>query len=255
LQRTRYLSPFLGYDITQNDEIRTTIKFENTSSVSTDANTVYERGRNVTGTIGLIHNTLKENESLPAGTKLSIDFTRSYDSLGSEFDYTQTELDLTGYSYPFNYNYFKTRIKIGYPVATIKKPLTSLYYVGGYDILRGYGYKEFYGNCMAYIELAYHSPFVLKKSYSTSSLELVTGDIFIESVKIGEKEKFDNTNETKTSFGIGSSCSIQLFKSVNLRFTLSLNQAIEQNRAPVTYLTFNTFSYINTETKKSSDVQ
>jgi len=246
LLRSRYINTYIGYNVIKNTELKTSVRVENTSSASIDTFLVHDRGKNVTGNIGILYNTLTETPTLPEGEKITLDFTRSYNQLGSEYDYTQTEFEFTDFSYPFGNNYLKSKIKVGYPVVTIKKPLTSIYFAGGYDILRGYKYKEFYGNTIAYIELSHHIPLVLKKRFSltSTSLEIVTGDISVEMCKIGEKEIFDNSNNIKTSFGIGSSCSLHLFKNINLRFNLSVNQAIDL-RTPVFYFTLNTFSYIN----------
>lgn len=248
LQRSKYYETILGYIFSKHIEIKTSIKYENTSSASIDTLLIHDRGRNVTGNIELSHNSLDENPTLPTGQKYAINFTRSYDVFGSEYDYTQSEIEAVNFSYPFGNNYFKTKIKIGYPVAIIKKPLTSVYFAGGYDIMRGYSLKQFYGNSLIYVQLNHHIPFMLKKAFSDNALEIITGDITFETCKIGEKEIFDTAENIKSSFGIGSTCYLKLFKNVNLRFNLSINQAVDSTN-PIYYFTFNTFSYIiNKET-------
>jgi outer membrane protein assembly factor BamA len=243
IQRSRYILLYSGWKISNYAEFKTSIKSENTFTVIVDSSVEFDKGRNFPGILTLLYDTLEETDILPKGTKISLDLTGSLGILGGDYEYSQVEFNLIKYLYPAGSNYFKTNLKIGYPVSTVKKPWSALYYLGGYELLRGYNHKELRGDSLIYMQVSYHIPLVTQLGEGDTSLEIITGDFICEFGKTGEKDIFDNSDDFKTSIGIGFSCTLTFLKNINTKFNVFLGQALE-SRSPAVYFTLKAFNYI-----------
>ena len=243
LQRNRYIMPHFGYTIFKNTELRTSTRFQNTYTASLENQLVLDSGKNITQSLGAHYSDFEGENELAVGDMISVEVSKSFGQLGSNYDYTQADAELLDISRPFDGHYIETRLKIGYPLATLKKPLTEIYSLGGYDMLRGYGYKEFLGDGMVYAQLKYRKPFVLKKEALNASLDVVSWETNFEAGKIGGNDIFNSVSGIKASAGAGFGCVLTLFKAVSVTFSVSLNQPLEF-RAPHPYFTFTAVSYI-----------
>lgn len=243
LQRDRYIMPYFGYNVTTNTQLITSTKFENTYTASMDNQVVLDSGRNVTQSLGAFYSTIDEGQLAPEGRKASLNISKSFGELGSSYDYTMADANLLDVLRPYDGHYMEVRLKLGYPIATAHKPLTELYSLGGYDILRGYNYKEFRGDSIIYSRVSYRIPTVVKKEALNVSLDILSWEFMGEVGKIGSKDIFNNTEDIKASAGIGFGCELTFFKVVNTKFSLSINQPFE-TRLPRLYFSITAVSYV-----------
>jgi len=247
IQRVRHIMPYLGYNLTKDMNITGSIIYENTYSATVDTALVLDKGKNFHGQLNLFYNTLDENKPLPKGNRISVNIKHSLGELGSEYDYTQLDTNLTKYIYLLGINHMiRTCLQLGYPLYTKKRPLSDIYYMGGYNILHGYKFNEFSGNTMIYTRLSYHIPLILnlhEENLLSSSIEIVTTDLVWEFAKIGDTKIFDTVKGMKSSVGIGAGAKVRLFNVLNLQFNLLIAQAISI-RAPVIHFTLTAISYI-----------
>src|SRR3989339_264559 len=237
LQRNRYIMPHFGYKVCSNTELRTATRFQNTYTASIDNMLVLDNGKNITQSVGVHYSNFQGENEFAIGDMISVEVSKSFDQFGGNYDYTQADAELLDISRPFDDHYIETRLKVGYPLATLRKPLTEIYAMGGYDMLRGYAYKEFRGESMAYGQLKYRKPFVLKKEALNVSLDIISWEMNFEVGKIGDKDIFNSISGIKASAGAGFGCVLTIFKAVSVTFSMSLNQPLEL-RAPHPYFTF-----------------
>lgn len=243
LQGNRIFMPNFGTTLLKVIEIRSSIKFENTFTVSDSTGSAYmlDRGRNIQGLLTFIYSTLKESPKAPSGIKTEFIFMGPIASLGSDYDYTRMEFNFSKYIHPFGKHFLRIDSKIGYPVSTVNMPLSSLYYIGGPYIMNGYRNNEFYGNSLMYLKLGYHVP--LRGPVALGkSLNIFTTDLYYESAKIGNADIFDNLKDFKSSFGVGFALSLIFFDKVDVKFSLLSSQAHEE-RQPTFYFTLTAVKY------------
>ena len=77
----------------------------------------------------------------------------SNEDLGGDFNFKRAILDIRRYQPLSRYESFNFRIRIGTSENIL--PLQKLFYLGGIGTLRGFGYKEFFGNRLFLTNLEY----------------------------------------------------------------------------------------------------
>jgi outer membrane protein assembly factor BamA len=122
--------------------------------------------------------------------------------------------------------------------------LTSVYYAGGYRILRGYDYKEFSGDALIYNGFTYHVPIVERPPEKILGipLSIVTFNLFLESAKIGGREIYETAYDVKFSAGAGIGYRVVLLDRFPVQLELSAAKAFD-SRSPQFYFTLSTIYY------------
>ncbi len=246
LQRNKGIMPFGIINLGRSYYINGSLKFEDTITASLATSDKIDKGTNVTGKIGLLYDRLDENSKLPTGLKTSLDVEKSLPDMGSSYDYTQSELEFVNYFYPLKSHFLKYYLKVGYPVSPIHKPLTSQYRIGGYEFLKGYSYKEFYGgDALIYNNLIYHIPLIknVEKKFIGTEIKIVTWNVFVESAKIGDRTIFDTTQDIKSSMGIGLDTSVTILKTLEMKAGIAIAQALESGYSPMGYFVLSAIYY------------
>jgi len=243
LQRSRHFMTYYGWKFGKHLELSTSLKNEEAFTIRiATAVMVMDRGKNYPVILGMHYYNMNEVSILPRGTRANVDLTGPLGILGGDYNYIQLEGSLVQYVYPLGNNFFRTKLQFGYPLFIENKPLTAMYKLGGYNILRGYDYKEFEGNSMIYFQTSFHIPVMTTLTKGHSSLEIVTGDLMFEFGKTGETDIFARTDDIRGSVGIGFGCSMTLFKNVKSRFNIFISKAFEP-REPAVYFVLKTLYY------------
>ncbi|MFH1368640.1 MAG: BamA/TamA family outer membrane protein [Elusimicrobiota bacterium] len=243
LQRIRRVTPYVGYNLTDKVKLTFYNRFGNSYTVLLDSNTVLESGKDVKPGVNLMYSSIDESGELTKGIKASIDVGKSFAIFGGEFDYTQAEATLHDFTYLSDKHHIETNVKIGYPLSLLKKPVTEIYGLGGFDMLRGYKIKEFEGDSMEYLGLKYRFPLILKRDFMNLSLDVFSVDLQYEIGKTGTKEIFDTFRDMKSSFGFGAGFDLTFFETVKTKLNASVNQAME-SRSPEFYFSIYAVSYL-----------
>lgn len=249
IQRDRYLMPYVMFGIADEWKVKTGTKIGNTYTISLDTNVALDQGRNVAQIVSLQYEYEDKKSAIDRKQKMSFDITRAFQYLGGEYDYTQLDFSWDETSRPVERHYVETNIKLGYPLNCIKKPLTEYYWLGGYEMLKGYTYKQFRGDALAYAQFKYRIPIIQKRDMPKIHLDIFSFDAILEAGKVGSKEIFNSISELKTSAGIGLGCELTLFKKIKMKFNVSVNQPAEQF-APKLYFNISAISYIFSKDRK-----
>lgn len=247
-QRTRHFMPFVGWHFMKSTEAVLSMKFETTLTTAFNSTLTLDNGRNIGPSLGITRSDLDRSRLLPRGSSTELRFSGAFRSLGSDYEYTQADLDWTEIFYPIATNHYsEANIRLGYPVQTINKPLSSVYYTGGYEMLRGYQYREFYGDALAYVNIAYHIP--LTKAFSMeamdSLLNFITFDTMWEAASVGTRGEYSHLSSFRSSVSAGASFKLTALKNFNVKFNALIAQAFEP-RSPILYFTISAYSYVET---------
>jgi len=243
LQRSRHMMPYVGYRLSKPTSIEFSTKFGSNYAVSIDNVNTLDSGKDVTPMIGIHYSTLEETTPAPKGTKISLDVSKSLSMFGGDYDYTQADFKMEDILYPYDGHYVRSKLRMGYPLAIQRKPLTEIYFLGGYELMRGYKYREFLGDSILYLQLDYNIPLPAVKSLFNGVFDVISWDMMWETGKTSTRESIATLEGFRSSFGAGTSCYLTLFKTVRTKFTMSVNQAVDM-RNPVVYFSVSTLSYI-----------
>lgn len=244
LQRSQAIAPYLEYHLTPTLSTKGALRFENTYTDDISTQLRIEQGRNNTAELSFNHDNTDEKQAYPTGGRENIMMIHSLDHFGSDFSYTQTELRVRRFLYFYDSQWLEYKLFCGYPNDPGTRPLTAVYTAGGYRLLRGYNFKEFRGNALIHNALTYNLPI---KSFGqinekNISFSLVTWDIFMEAVKIGEREIYTTSDEIKASAGAGIGYKIMVFGQFPIQIEVSAAKAFEP-REVMYYLTFSTIYF------------
>ncbi|MCX5782165.1 MAG: BamA/TamA family outer membrane protein [Elusimicrobia bacterium] len=244
LQRVQSMSPYAKYLLCKNTELKTALRFENTSTSSTGTMLILDKGRNIVGEIGIYNSDLDESRSIPRGGSRSLKIENSLKNLGSDYNYSQMELNIRNYFTIYKRQYFEYDLQASYPLSFDSKPLSAIYYAGGYKVMKGYNYREFSGNSIIYNSVKHNIPIagIGYEKFLGIEYSIVTWNIFAEGVKIGGKEIFSGVQDAKYSVGSGLGYTLILFKKLPVKFEVSMAKAFEP-RGPKMYLTVSTLYY------------
>jgi hypothetical protein len=132
----------------------------------------------------------------------------------------------------------------GYPLYTVKKPIYAIYYAGGYQILKGYDFKEFFGDSIVYDKISYNFSLPLSKNlnFLGISFSILTLKFYLENAKLGDENIFYNLDNIKSCLGSGVEYNVTFFKILPMKLEIVLAQAID-NRSPKLYFTIATTYY------------
>lgn len=109
------------------------------------------------GDLSYVGDTTKWNKFGPyTGARYNFTVEHSFNSLGSELDMTNVSLDARKYFKLGDYSTLATRLLAGGSFGEAHK----LFYLGGIESLRGYGYEEFIGTRFGLLNLEVRLPFV-----------------------------------------------------------------------------------------------
>lgn len=244
LQRTRYIRPYIGEKVSTHAELVTAFTFEDTYTAGIDNLLTLDRGKNTIVTESYAYDNLEPSLAQPRGERVTLSLSKAFSELGGNYDYTMAETTLSMFLYPHRKHFLKLDFKAGYPISLNRQPLADIYYIGGFDIMRGYAFREFAGNSLIYMQLGYHIPLVklTDKEIRDATLGVLTADVYAEVAKIGEKDIFEVPGVVKSSGGVGLGCVMKLFGRIRTRFTVSVYQAADP-LAPVFYFTLSTLTY------------
>jgi hypothetical protein len=244
IQRSRHVLLYYGWNLSDYVEFKASVKSESTFTIAVDnSSSILDKGHNIPGILTLQYNSLNETEIIPSGAKASLDLTGSLGIAGSDYDYSMLEFGYLKYFYPFGNNYLKINLKTGYPVSLVKKPWSTIYSIGGYEMLRGYDLGEFKGDSFVYSEISYHIPLVKTIGRGSNSLEIITGDLICEFAKTGGTDVYYRFDDLKGSVGLGFSCTMVFLKNINTKFNIFLNKALEPRKG-IMYFTLKAFNYV-----------
>ena len=245
IQRSQAMTPYIFYPISPNTNFKTSMKFDNTYTSSVSSNTVIDQGKNILGEIGIWNDTIVESTSSPQGGSLSFVVQHSFQNLGSDYNYTQVELNLTRFYRVFRSHFVESSFQAGYPVEVSNRPLNSFYYAGGYKVLRGYKFQEFLGDSIVYGTVKYNIPLSNPKEedyFKHISVSMFTWDIFADGAKIGTKDIYTQPIASKFAIGTGVGYKIVLFRLFPIKLELSAAKALE-DRPVYGYFTISTIYY------------
>lgn len=243
LQRVRRVTPYVGYNFTKKVKLTFYNRFGNTYTVLLDSNTVLENGKDITPGVNLMYSSLDESGELPKGIEASIDVGKSFSIFGGEFDYTLAEFNMTDYTYIYDSHHVQTRVRLGCPVSLIRKPVTEIYGLGGFDMLRGYKIKEFEGDSVEYVGFKYRFPVIINKNFARTDIDIFSFDLQYEAGKTGTRDIFGTLDEMHSSAGIGMSFDLTFFKALKAKLNASVNKAADA-RGPEFYFSIFAVSYI-----------
>ena len=244
-QRTHNVTPYFGYKLGRFTEVKIASSIGNTITASVDQHVQYDKGNVIVESIGIKYDTADPLNHVPNGTMLSCTLFGSYRGFESDYEYTKGEIDMKNTYMPLKWDYLESYFKFYFPMTTDFRPISDVYMVGGYEILRGYGYNEFYGDTLMYGKLNYHIPIVrnVKKHALRAALQVLTMDFTAETAQIGNAREFGNGYNMKSSVSAGIGCDLVMFDHINFKFNTFSGKAIESNRTPVLYFILTAYTY------------
>jgi outer membrane protein assembly factor BamA len=218
----------------------------NTLTASVDRNLQIDEGNNVVESIGIKYDTTNSLNPLPNGTVCSAKFFGSFRGISSDYEYSKGELELKNTLAPPLMNFLESDLKFYFPLRTEFRPISEVYFAGGYELLRGYNYREFFGDSLMYYKLNYHIPIIrnVKEKALRSILQIVTIDIASETAQLNSAADFGKSYDLKSSVSLGAGCDVLLFKHINFKFDTFAGKALEP-RNPVIYFILNAYSYFS----------
>lgn len=250
IYRVQTIAPYTKIKFSDNSSINLWLGYERTLMTSQETLIKLEQGNNILGKIYFLYNNIKDqngngnNILHKSGTNFLIQLRTSIKSFGSDYDYANIEVDLIQYLKLLKEQIFEYSFKIGYPIYSNQKPLSEIYYLGGYQILKGYRYKEFFSEAMIYNQLKYNIPIAKTKelNFLGITFSILTWYTFLEIAKIGDKNIFNNNENFKSCFGSGLDYNFTIFKILPIRISLTLAQSFE-NISPQLHATISTTYY------------
>lgn len=246
-QRTHNIVPYFGYKIGKFTEVKTAVSIGNTITASVDQNVKYDKGNVLVESLGIKYDTSDPLNHVPNGSVLSAVLYGSYRGTGSDYEYTKGEIEMKNTYMPLKWDYLESTFKFYFPLTTDFRPISDVYLAGGYEILRGYSYREFYGDTLMYGKLNYHIPIVrnMKKHAIRAAFEILTIDITAETAQIGNVRDFGSGYNMKSSVSAGLGSDVVMFDHINLKFDTFFGKAIESNRLPVFYFILTAYTYFS----------
>ncbi len=245
LQRSQSVTPYVQEPIAKYTKIRTSMRFENTYTDAVSSNFVLDQGKNILGEIGVWNDSITESTSAPTGGSASVLLQHSFQNLGSNYNYTQAELNYRRFYKVFKSDFIEFEFQSGYPIEVSNRPLNSFYFLGGYRILRGYNFQEFTGDSKLYAAIKYNIPLnkvTEQEFFERISVSMFTWNFFAEGAKIGTKDIFTTPSDPKFSAGTGIGYKIVLFRLFPVKLELSVAKAFEA-RPVGFYFTVSTLYY------------
>lgn len=242
--RVKTAAPYIRVKLSKISELNFYLGFEDTLITSVETYTKMEHGNNVIGKLNFNLNTAKENNTSIPPKNFTIQLRYSVKPLGSDYDYANLELAFNNHFKIFKDQFLENNLQAGYPLYSVKKPLSEIYYLGGYKILKGYNYKEFASEAMLYNQFKYNIPLIrtAELHFLGITFAIVTWNVLFEIAKVGDKKIFDNFENIKSSIGTGIDFDITILKILPIKVNLTIAQAFE-HRSPQLHCTISTTYY------------
>lgn len=244
--RVHDVTPYFGYNLTKNTEVKGGVTFENTTTASVDKTVDIDKGKNTLEFIGVRYSSVDPLNPAPNGSVLGAKAYGSFRDLDSDYDYTKGEVEAQHTISVSGRDYFEARLELKFPMTTGSRPFSDTYFMGGYEVLRGYSYREFYGTAVKYGRVNYHIPLMrpIKKEALRTSFEILTLDFEAESAQTGGIGGFGGMENFKNSLSLGGTVDIILFEHYNLKFDTFVGKALEP-RSPVLYFILTAYTYFS----------
>ncbi len=247
--RAQAIAPYTKIKFSKTSSLNLWLGFERTTITSIEKLVKLEQGKNVLGKIYFVYDNLKhtngiENENFNKEKYILLQLRNSIKSFGSDYDYANIEL-----TFIYNFKILKEQVleysfKTGYPIFSNQKPLSEIYYLGGYQNLKGYRYKEFSAEAIFYNQLKYKIPIAKTAELNLLGItfSILTWDTFLEIAKFGNKDILNNNENFKHCVGSGLDYTFTIFKILPVKINLTLAQAFE-NIPPQIHITISTTYY------------
>lgn len=242
--RVQTVAPYVKFKLSKISELNFSVGFENTLITSVETYTKIEHGNNVMSKLNFNIDTTKENTTHSKCKTFMLQIRYSVKPLGSDYDYANLELSFNDHLKIFKEQFLEYQLHTGYPLYSVKKPVSELYYLGGYKLLKGYKYKEFTSEAMLYNELKYNTPLAqtTKLHFLGITFAIVTWNVLFEIAKIGDKKIFTDFDNIKFSIGTGIDYNLTILKILPVKINFTIAQAIEY-RTPQIHCTISTTYY------------
>ena len=244
IQRVQSLSPYSRFPVFKNTDLLTAVRFENTTTGALGVAPI-DHGRNLVGEVGLFNDTVDITKPIPSGGARSLDLQRSFANLGSDYNYCQEEIRIRQFAETFAKSYIEYNLVIGYPLTLDTRPLSTVYWLGGYKLLLGYDYKELQGFAEIYNRLDYNvalAGFGHAKFFGMD-FSIVTWNFFGEAAKLGGKEIFSGISDAKFDAGSGIAYTTVLLGLLPLKFEVAAAKAFESAKPLKFYFLISTLGY------------
>ena len=247
-QRTHYIIPYFGYKLGKFTEVKTAVAIGNTITASIDQNVQYDKGNVIIKSVRIKYDTTDPLNPAPNGNMLSCALFGSNRGPGSDYEYTKGKIEIKKTLMPRGWDYLESSFNFYFPMTTVLRPASEIYFAGGYEILRGYSYREFYGDTLMYGKLNYHIPIIndIKTHALNVALKLLTIDFTAETAQIGNAKDFGRYYSMKSSLSAGLGSDIVIFDHINFKLDTFCGKALEPNRTPVLYFILSAYTYFST---------
>ncbi len=244
LQKTRYAMPYVGRQFTPEISGKFGVSFGQTITATGDTKIVLDSGRPVLGILTTNFDTLDEDLDEPSGMLSTVSLKRAIRCWGSDYEYTQADGSIVSTLRFFDRHLIKTTLKLGYPVENTFRPLSDTYYLGGYDNMHGYRYRELSGNAMAYTRLEYDLSLLCspENCEPTKLLNIFTAQLLVEGGKVAGTDIYHTWEAVKGSIGIGLGVKLTFFHALSVKANVMLAQAMEA-RTPIGYFNVTAVTY------------
>ena len=244
IQRVQSISPYSIFRVYKNTDVKTAIRFEHTVTGALGISPI-DQGHNLVGEVGITNDTVDISKPISTGGTRSLDIQRSFANFGSDYNYCQEEIRIRQFAETFAKSFIEYNLIVGYPLTLETRPLSSVYWLGGYKALLGYDYKEFQGFAEIYNRFDYNvaiAGFGHAKFFGMD-FSIVTLNFFAEAAKIGGKEIFSGIQDGKYDVGSGIGYTTVLLGILPLKFEVSLVKAFDVDKPAKLYFLISTLNY------------
>ncbi|MBM3234830.1 hypothetical protein FJZ31_00890 [Candidatus Poribacteria bacterium] len=181
------------------------------------------RGTIISSEISYIKDTTMWNEFGPyAGTRYILDVEHSFPSLGSDLEMTNVILDSRKYFRLGKRTCLATRMLLGGSFGTDH----ALFYIGGIDTMRGYGYEDLAGTRVGLLNLELRIPFIDELRFGWPfawSISGIRGILFTDFGTVWSKWQFGPENRYKALIRTGNKIQlVDVKNSVGIGLRLKL---------------------------------
>ncbi len=244
IQRVQSISPYSRFPVFKNTDLLLAVRFEHTTTGALGVSPIDE-GHNLVGEAGLFNSTVDLTKAMPTGGARSLDIQRSFQNLGSDYDYCQEEITLRQFARIIDKHYIEYNLLVGYPLTLNTRPLSSVYWLGGYKNLLGFDFRQFQGFAEIYNRLKYTIPLSGEGHAKVLGMDftIVTIDFFAEAAKIGGKEIFTGIQGGLYDAGASVSYTSVLLYILPLKFQLVAAKAFESDETTRFYFLISTLNY------------